>query len=507
MKRYAVLLSSLAFVMSFANESNEEDDFSRDRLTTFYNNYFCEEKGDLASADLTVRCGVGSSSSRSVRPLPPAPVPPPNPPQPAAKSGYLPLVLVNDSGEPDSEVYVVVTGKEDTSDVQYFLQVNTTPGPDAGVGTLVRADPGDNALNYSLPLSSLPTVSTTGRLIYLPPTISGAIWISTPDPLSMTVNAPHKIVQPNFFDTSTTNFYDFFEYNYETSTIPNVYVDCTYVPYYGLSLYGYISTPSSGSASYAGLYQSKSYVEAYVDNLFASAPNASEWNKLFLKNGDTTLRILSPGKAMSETPTPIFDVNYLDNAAAYGYSYINGIWSGASSATFYKKNPLVMTIPNGTGATYTGTINSDNSITFKSANPSGYTVIFSPPTTTMPTTTYQIFSGETLVSFDNSPGQADGVQLFKLFEEAIIASLAPTANTLSNPYLTDNSSSYYTVNPNLTYTGRVTGPWYDLYSKALHALGNVYTFTYDEPLWPLVQVTADTVQSNTYLGLTIGSVK
>ena len=245
---------------------------------------------------------------------------------------------------------------------------------------------------------------------------------------------------------------------------------------------------------------------SHAASVFATAhsPEVTQWNNLFLKNGSTILRLLSTGKAISNTPTPIFDQNYLDNAATYGYSYINDIWTSLTS--FYRTHPLTMTIPNGSLETYTGVINSDNTITLTST-PSGYQVVFAAPTTTAPTTSFNIFSAVLLVQSDTSPGAADGVQLSKLFEEAVIAGLVPTANTLSNPYLTSNQGIYYTVNPNLSASGQSTGPWYDLYSKALHSLGDIYTFGFDEPLWPQVQIFSNTLQPTTYMSITIGSVQ
>jgi hypothetical protein len=85
---------------------------------------------------------------------------------------------------------------------------------------------------------------------------------------------------------------------------------------------------------------------------------------------------------MSTTP-PLFDPNYLDNAVAYGYSYIADIWTGASS--FYRRNPLQIQIPN--NRLYTGVIQPDNTIVFTSGS---NIVTFGAPTTTSITTTRTI---------------------------------------------------------------------------------------------------------------------
>jgi hypothetical protein len=493
MKRIFLLLTCLSATYIGA----EDETFSDARLTAFYDVFFCEEKDDLAAANLTITCDAAGANSNPF-------TPPPNPGPPAPIAGMLPVVIVNHSTVPDDQVFVVVTGEQQTTDIQSFISIDGS-----GVGTLVIANPGDNASNYGLALSQLPQTSD-GRVIYLPVVISALVWFSMGQKLDMPVNAPHDIVQPNFLSSADPNYYvnyDVFEITYTTLTSPNIAADATAVSFHSIPLFGYISTPSSVNST-TGLYQPRSFIMSHVASVFSTAhsPEVNQWNSLFLTNGSTILRVISPGKGMSNTPTPYFDENYLDNAAAYGYSYLNDIWTGSGS--FYRMNPLVMTIPNGSLETYTGGVNAfpDNKITLTSS-PSGYQVVFAAPTTTTPTTSFNIFSAKLLVLSDTSPGAADGVQLSKLFEEAVIAGLVPTAHTLSNPYLASNQGIYYTVNTKLTPPGGTTGPWYDLYSKALHSLGYIYTFGFDEPLWPQVQIFSNTLQSSTYIGITIGSVQ
>lgn len=465
----------------------DSDTFSPVRLSAFYDTFLCEEKQDLYKVDLSTSCSLSELNSHIA-------------PPPPFIAGYLPIVLVNHSTLPDDQVYVVLTGANQISQDQAFVKIS----PSTGIGKLVLATSGDNALNYSLKLSQLP-IGSTGRVIYLPHIIGGEIWISMQYPLNMPVNG-NSIVQPNFLSSSDPNYYtnyDIYEVAFTSNSTPNIAADATAVSFHSLSLLGYISTPSSVNNT-SGLTQSRSTVMNHVTSTFAGAPNATEWNKLFLKNGSTILRVLSPGKGASAN---IFDQNYLDNAAAYGYSYLSNIWTSSNPGSFYRTNSLVLTIPNGSLDTYTGVINNDNTITF-TGQKYGYTVVFAAPTTTAPTTTFNILSGKTLVQSDNSPNQADGVQLYKLFEEAIIAGLVPTANTLSNSYLLANQSNYYNINSNLSGTGQSTGPWYDLYSKALHSLGDIYTFAFDEPLWPQVQITSNTLVPNkTYMSITIESIQ
>ena len=433
----------------------------------------------------------------------PPPNPPPPPPSPVP--GLLPVVLVNDSGLNDNQIFIVVTGRDIATSQQVFVQFDTT----TGIGTLVVALPGDNALLHSVTLAQLPSSTPppsppsppgTAHVFYVPPIDSALIFFSIGQALNMPVNPPNNIVQPNFTNPADPNYntnFDIFEFAF-VNTVPNVAADATAVSFFSLPLYGFISTPSLGSASNTGLFQPRDFIISHAQSFFSSAPEASQWNNLILRSGTNVLRILAPAKAMTTVP-PLFDPNYLDNAAAYGYSYINDIWTSPTS--FYRTHPLTLQIPTNNGL-YTGVIQPDNSIVFTSGTNE---VIFDPPTTVGETTTIKIFSGLPLFSFDNS-GTGDGIQVSKLFEEGIIAGLVPTANTLSNAYLVSNQSNYYMVNPNLSLMGKVTGPWYDLYSKALHSLGTIYTFAFDEPLWPQVLITSDTLTPNTYLGVTIGRI-
>lgn len=482
MKKFIFMVAVFSSLMVNGNTKTE--------MTRFYEEFLCNEKRELHHAGLGPSC--------TFIPFDPNhPIPPPNPGPPQPMPGFLPIVIVNNSSLPDDEVYIVVTGKDEATSTQSFVQFAGN-----GAGTLIFANPSENALQFSKTLAQFPETNE-GRVFYLPKIKGGAIWFSMVNPLNMPVNAPDLIVQPNFTSSADSNYYtnfDIFEVTY-ISTGTNISADATAVSFFSIPLYGFISTPAPGTSSNTGLFHPRSFVMSHAETVLGSAVEASQWNSLFLRNGSTILRLLSPGKAMAAS---IFDSNYLDNAASYGYSYINDIWSSLSS--FYRIHPLVLTIPNGTLDTYTGVINLDNTITFTGST-FGHTIVLAAPTTTTPSTTYDIFSGLFFIVSDNSPGAADGIQLSKLFEEAIITGLVPTANTLSNPYLTSNQSIYYTINPNLTGSGPSTGPWFDLYSKALHALGFIYTFAYDEPLWPQVQIKSDTLLPNTYIGITIGNVQ
>ncbi len=299
--------------------------------------------------------------------------------------------------------------------------------------------------------------------------------------------------------------------------------DTTAVSYFGLPLYGYISTPDTVRTN-TGLYQPLSEIFSHVLRYFnpknpnkapAYVNERAEWNKLILyaENGVDVLRVISPQKSISAAPIPPvmnMDPNYFDNESEYGYSYYQNILE------FYRSNTLTISLAGATqsGDTYTGVVNSDGSITMTGMS-TGFIVTIAAPTSsdTSPTltTTYSIFSGTpALASTTNTNPEAiaDAVQIGQFFADAIIPGLIPTTETISLDFLAGNKKRAYEYNKNLTTT-KETGPWYCLYSKSLHSLGYLYTYAFDEPIWPEVQITSQYSEISpipTYMAIRVGPV-
>lgn len=438
--------------------------------------------------------------------------PPAPPPPPVVSPPYLPVVLVNNSGISDDQVYFVARGFNLPQTNPAAVNINTG----TGVGTLVSLNVGDNAQTYTLKLSQLPSIAAHTYYFYSPQIVSGTIWFSINQSISVpviTTAVGPRFVDPNFLSPAdpyfTTN-YAFFEYNYGTDN--QVWPDATAVSWFSLPLYGYLSTPSSTSLSNSGLSFSESSIFNRLNQYFESALGANEvaqWKNLALG-----ARYVSPGKgttAPATSTTQPFDPNYLDNAASYGYSFLQDIWYGPVS--YYRNHTLTMTLPTAPYRTYTGHVQSDNTFLFTSTD--GNTVSFAAPSTTAnPTTTQMILQGLDMHITDTT-STGDGVQVSKMFQEAIIAGLVPTTDTLSNSYFSANQSRFYTINANLSPAGKTSGPWYDLYSAALHSYAidtgtplttpTIYTFAYDEPLWPQVLMNASSITTTpeTYLGITL----
>ncbi len=486
----------LACFCIFSPFSNA-DPFSQVDLNIFYNTFMCEEKNTLSEVGLSTVCTSGLNSL----PIPPPAVPVPNPSAPAAgPAGYLPIVIVNNSGLPDNEVFILLQGRVPIGGPQLFMDFNGS-----GVGTQHVVSVGDNGMTYSQPLSFFPASPDGGHVFYIPMTDSFLVFISLQNKLNIPV-IPTGIVDPAFDNPSDPfgNFntiWDQFEGAY-VSTSPNVNVDATAVSFFSIPLSIYLSTPTPPSASNCGLTQSRSSLMSYIETALSTVPPSPEnaqWNKLVLKDGSTVLRVLSTGKGIAGG---YFDVNYLDNQPIYNYSYLADIWY--SAVGFYQNNILSIEIPG--GAIYSGKA-VGNTLVLHSG-PSQ--VILGPVTKGPPyisSTSFNIFSGISIASSATIP--SDGIQVSKAFQEAIIAGIVPTTDLINASLLTTLSvfRPYYQVNPNLSSLGRLTGPWYDLYSAALHACGLIYTFAFDEPLWPEVLLASNTLLPATYIGVTIGNTQ
>ncbi len=495
---------SLLLACGLLNSLHADTTFSADRLKGFYDVFSCEEKDELAQAGLSSPCTITYNPVGPL-PTPPPPVPTPDPtPGPAPVNNMLPFVIVNNSGLPDTEVYVFVQGKTDDANKDpVFIQFDSMTRQ----GTQVIVTPGNNSnqAQFTQPLSFF---ENGGRYeFYLPRTDSFLIMFSLHNKLDIPVIAGPKVQNPAFNNPNDPNgnfqtVWDQIEGAFVSSGT-EVNLDATAVAFFSIPLYLYLNNPSPPSGSNCGLTQSRSSILSYLESVFSTVPpvpERSQWQNLTMGTSPV-YRVLSTENAMAGG---YFDVNYLDNASAYGYSYISDIWSGPTS--FYKTHPSSLTIKIPNGKTYTGTVQSDNSIKFTSGSD---TVIFGPPVTSsnyLLSTSWLIFAGEPIYSSETSAG--DGVQVSKAFQEAIIAGIVPTTSLINAQTSTTLNvfRPYYQVNSNLSSFGRSRGPWYDLYSASLHACGLIYTFTYDEPLWDEVQLQQQTFTPGTYIGITIGNV-
>ncbi len=501
---------------------------------------------EYVAEQVLINTAVGLGAPVSPFNPPALPKPPADPPAPTPMAGYLPIVLVNSSGFADTEVYITIIGAKvigTTAQTQKMYMTFNSSG--VGSYTLVPGGSG------SVPNIQLSTVNTTPiaphtYVLYVPANnagsngISGArIYFQINNSTDLITYSGGALTEPSVLNQSLAPYtisFDKYEFAYIPLGSPQIAADGTAVDFFCLPLYGFLSTPDSGSPNHSGLYESQSFImKTVVPYFFNNKCTGSfksailaQWNNLLSPSTSSPIRILSPGSAMSVGTSSSFpnkfDPNYFDNAGAYGFSLIQYLWSGSSA--YYKTNGLYFGIPasglypqpgtcssNGASGVYTASINGSNVMNFcpsfttesQSYFPAPSTANGSAPSPTNGPTSYLIFASQNLNS--SFAANLQGNQVSKLFEEAIIAGLLPAtfspSNPLSNSYLSANSGSYY--NNSARLPASAGGPWYSLYSEAIHYCGPIYAYGFDEPLYPNVLMQCTTPTSGTYIGITIGT--
>lgn len=523
---------SLVFCSSlFSNIFDSETDLNNFILDSenFYEFYLAEQK----DIDASVGLNTPARPLRALNP-PTLPNPPADPPAPASMAGYLPFVIVNNSGIPDNQVYISIIGAQIIGTTAQTQKMYVTFNP-SGVGSYTFI-----VGSGSVPTVALSSINTAMAphtyAFYIPANnggsngISGArIYVQMKNSTSLITYSGGALTEPSVLNQSLASYsipFDKYEFAYVPMGSPQVAADGTAVDFFCLPLYGFLSTPDTGSPNHSGLYESQSFimqnvVPYFFNNVCTSAAILAQWNNLFSPTTTSPLRILSPSSAMSVGTSSSFpnkfDPNYFDNEAAYGFSFLKYIWYGTRS--FYKTNGLYFAIPASnlypqpTGGFYTASIDGSNVMNFsppftteaQSFFPAPSTANATAPSPTNGPTSYLIAGALNLNS--TFAANLQGNQVSKLFEEAIIAGLLPTpfstSNPLSNSFLSANSGNYYSNSARLPATAG--GPWYSVYSQALHYCGPIYTFGFDEPLYPNVLMQCTTPTTSTYIGITINS--
>lgn len=481
------ILSLLFFITNGLSAQNI-DPYSIYRLDRFYNT-FLEEEADLLAEQGSY---TGNYNPRAPR----------NPPGPDVYYGdYLPFTFANNTvTASDSEIYIIVTGlKYDDADTGVILQFDPTTGRgsiyDFGNST-------GQASDYAIALSSLPKQKDGLPVLHSPEIQSARVWFSIGQPLQMEMSAPHTLVEPNFKSPEDPNYsvtYDFFEYNFQKAASPQVVTNATAVDFFSMPVYLFLSDATSANSN-CGLHQKKSLVFSTARAAFQGASfDSSEWLDTILTNG---LRIISPGKAAAGDPV-LFDTNFYQNAT---YNYIDDIWTGSSP--YYGTETLTITLLDGT--TFSGNASSNVITLYLDGTVGPNYITFTNPATTIYTYSLSVSiltQDNTLTTASGSVTEGQRKEVENLFTQGILAGLVPTTTTLSKNSFQTVISQYFTVSPNLSASLQTNGPWYSLYAKALLSLGNVYTMSVSEDLYPNVQISSAYNINSSYVGVTLGSLK
>ena len=318
----------------------------------------------------------------------------------------LPVVITNNTGLSPDQVYVLIYGQvpecpstnATSVDEQFvFIQYN----PDGSVNQPVPTTGVDTppSIMYSYPLNYFTSSSGNAYYLYLPPLDGGRIYVSLKTPLSLVVG-PNSIGEPtNLFDPSVacySTIFDKVEFSYFPSadSLPscssppvcpndNFSFSCcctlnglkrnqfsfntTAVDFFGLPMYLYMHDVTNTSApdQNAGCYQTRHCMLFDIQATLSQFSGASgtEWNNLILPTSSTPLdeitRVMSAAYAVGHNiggQQPPFDPNFLNNFAAYGYSWASDVWFGPGA--YYRSTSLTLTINENTptSQTYKGQV-------------------------------------------------------------------------------------------------------------------------------------------------------
>jgi len=562
----AILL--IVALFSLHNLCAQDDTYSTTRLDTFYNAFTCDEKQVTSKAGVTKPCDIVPLPTPPI-PIPPPPPPPPPPPscgdllspptiaplaQTAPAGNFFPMVLVNNTGLPDSDVFFVIYGLEvGTSDFSYVNFGTDTLMGFVPVGTIrdpmTQPTVGSSIAN-SYAFSSVTEVDGQ-KIIYVPTLYSGIILYSVNSKLAELTTGANSISIPVATNPSDSNYpivyggmeFSYYPPNYPTSMNPlnQLTIDFTCVDYFGLSIFFNVHTDTQTPNDYpSGTYQSRHRnLCTLINTLNEASPAAlSNWTGLIQEQSGKILRVASPGFSMShEDAGGTFDINYFGDAEAFGYSWANDVWTGPDA--YYKNQTLTIVTNNGTeSTTYSGNIVTGNFVFTGIAAGLGKEVFTIPWITSTPpgqfTTSTSLFETEAFfpgmtyslngsfpckINATTCPSDGGAIsrteQITKQLSASIVAGLIPGKETVltSMAFPVSTINEYYTPNTNLTPPGSTTGPWFDLYSKGLMGdyatTGNAfYTYAYDDYLYHNAPFTVApgiaVIDSSTYVTVVMG---
>lgn len=424
----------------------------------------------------------------------------------SAYASYLPVEIVNHTKiADDSAVYIAIKATNPSTNKQCLIHFDQS-----GHGTCDDVSAQTRFSDYSYALSSLPA-DGNNHVMYLPKVNSGRIYFSIGTPMEIFIDASNPgaiaIIDPDGFKPRDVNYYtlyDKIEFSYNDV---GVWVNPTAVDFFSLP----IQLQLKGLTS--GLSQSRAAILNQVQTIFNTYDKTSNkiWNNLFLNYQDeqtpkTILRVVATGKAMISIPdvTP-FDNFYLSNQAIYGFNYIDTLWNYYQTHTVtidcseLKNNPQAPPLDN---YIFTGSV-INNQFIFSNQTHSK-TIIMNKPLS-MP-----FFAGAGLLSNDDEKNNTPGAIIVREFTSAFVVGLLPAPNdtTLGKEYFIKNKFAYFSDNA-LLQPKPVQGPWYDLYSKALHSFGStqpIYTFAYDDALDQDGTLTDSNTEAPSTLTVTLGDL-
>lgn len=392
-----------------------------------------------------------------------------------AAEHYLPIEFMNSSGIEDEKIFILIKALDPKTHKDCFIKFNLETGE--GKCQLVSKD--TSAMDFSYKASDL-------KNFKIPMVNSGRIYISVGMPMDLQVSEfNHKIIDSDGFKPRDSNYYtlhDKIEFSYNSY---GSWINPTAVDFFSLP----IRIEQPGAAPHlkaAGVYESFVQVFSMLKNVVNchDTTDTSIWSKLFIHykhdNGEETpLRFVAPGKAMTQClpNTKCFDQKYLNNPQSYGFNYIDQVWE------YYKHHTLIID-----ASELKNHFSLDHYLL--TGNVVGNEFIFTSGTQIVekikkPSLSIPFFAGagNEFNHYNNTPKAIIIRQLTSAFEAGLLP--APHGTVIDKNYFKSQkeAGNYYQMNPLLPQSKQ--GPWYDLYAKALHSIGEdqpIYAFAYDDAL-------------------------
>lgn len=512
MKWFTVLLTCVHFTfLSGALNTSEFRTFHEDLKDDV------SEESQLLSSDGLCSSFFHLFSSSSSNPLP-------------YNSGFLGIQIENTTGLPDEDVYMLMKGMGETGD-QCFLNVDPASG--TGKGSYAYVNPSTPSSTYSYKLSDLPG-ETNLRHFYVPqPFVSGRLYFSIGHPLLLAISQDTKtgkftIPDPDGFKVTDPNYYTLYdkvEFTYNApAALPgsNLWMNPTAVDFFSQPISIQMMS-ALGPHSTSGLTQARQSIFDNVQSCFNTYDLTKDkaWNKLILPFLEdpfhskskvlTPLRISSPGKSLAanSNPAQVFPVDYLANSSLYGFNYVENLWN------FYKANTLRINAQEiaskwGPGTDpqfadhyhFTGNVQGD---TFVFTNDSkDFTWKMTKPEPNVSSSPF--FAGAGFVDdgeANNTPGAVIVRQITSAFDVGLLPEDFKEGCFMDGAYFQAHKSNYYAPRPEWGHNG----PFYDLYSKALHSIGEpIYTFAYDDALGQDGTLTGNVEASKSYPVITLHKI-
>ena len=365
----------------------------------------------------------------------------------------------------DENVYVAIKAIIDDKDCMMAFD-------NSGNGTCEIVNKESDLSKYNYSLASIP------HQLNLPQTASGRVYFSVGYPVRLHVDPnTDKIVDPDGFNPRDTNYYTLYDKIEYTFNDNGTWMNPTAVDFFSIPI-RITQEGSTSSVKEAGYSSSREQVLDKVSQTFEQydATSDKHWNKLKLNFNNTLLRLMAPGKAMVEIPnTNPFPLTYLADADSTGFNYTDYLWDYYRTAKLTVDCSELESQVALNDYQFTGHVEGDNFV-FK--NKDGSSVVsIAKPNNSRP---FFAGAGDSFDAENNTPKAI----IIREFTSAFEAGLLPAENgtVLNKTFFEQAKPNYYTRNALVADNG---GPWYDLYSKALHSLGEsqpIYTFAYDDAL-------------------------